>query len=629
MTRSYRPEIDGLRAIAVLAVVLFHAGIGPAAGYIGVDIFFVISGYLITAILVDEWRLRGRIDLASFYARRIRRLLPALFVVVGFTLAISTVFLSPYGEQRRAAQSATASLLFVANLFFQFTSGGYFDPSADRLPLLHLWSLGVEEQFYLIWPALLISVMARWPRRIIAVAVVGMLLSLALAELLMMFAPPAAFYQMPARFWELAAGCLIALAPPLRVRRNALLAGAGLGLALVATFANTTHFPGLGALPAVAGAVMVLCAVHWEGELGFAGHILRWKPLVFIGLISYSLYLWHWPMLVLAHAANVGPLSLSERVLIVLTAIVMAWLTLRFVERPTRKPDGSSPRILVAAGAIASTSIAVVALLLGNVLDQVPPPQDLASRTRVDFPKNRSDCHLRGDQSNETYSPAACTSDSSRPVRVALWGDSHALAWQGFAWMLAEQEHTSAIEYTRDACAPALDYDNGKRSLESRRCIEFNAMVLRKIQGIDTVVLTARWPFESAHDSFNDKFEATIEAIARSVRRVIILGPTPVLPASVPDCIASGQMDACALERSGFDLENKSVRAFLKNLARKNHNVTYIELGEFFCDRSTCPAMKNGYGLYWDTNHVSSTAVRHFSQSYFSQPAKTSTRQIQ
>jgi peptidoglycan/LPS O-acetylase OafA/YrhL len=621
MTRPYRPEIDGLRAIAVLAVVLFHAGIGLAAGYIGVDVFFVISGYLITALLVDEWRLCGRINMASFYARRIRRLLPALFVVVGFTLVASIVLLSPYGEQRRVAQSAAASFLFVANLFFQFTSGGYFDPNADRLPLLHLWSLGVEEQFYLIWPALLIIVMARWPRRIVAVTTVGLLLSLALAELLMAFAPSAAFYQMPARFWELAAGCLIALAPPLRTGRSAQLAAAGIGLVLIATFAYTTHFPGLGCLPAVAGTVMLLCAVHWEGELGIAGHVLRWKPLVFIGLISYSLYLWHWPLLVLAHATSVRPLSLLARLLLVFTAIVMAWLSFRFVERPARRPDGSSPRRLVAAGAIASASIAAVAVLLGNVLDQVPPPQDLASRTRVDFPKNRLDCHLRGDQANEAYSTNACTSDRSRPVRVALWGDSHALAWQGFAWMLAGQDHAAAIEYTRDACAPSLDYDNGKRLLESRRCREFNAMVLGKIQGIDTVVLTARWPFDPGRNSFNDKFEATVRAVARSARRVIILGPTPVLAASVPDCLASGRMDACTLQRSEFDRENESVQAFLKSLAEKNRNVTYIDVADFFCNQTACPAMKDGYGLYWDDNHVSSTAVHNFSQWYFGQPA--------
>jgi len=621
MIRPYRPEIDGLRAIAVLAVVLFHAGIGLAAGYIGVDIFFVISGYLITAILLDEWRLRGRIDLASFYARRIRRLLPALFLVVGFTLVASVVVLSPFGEQRRVAQSAAASFLFVANLFFQFTSGGYFDPNADRLPLLHLWSLGVEEQFYLIWPAMLIIVMARWPRRIIAVVTVGMLLSLGLAELLMAVAPPAAFYQMPARFWELAAGCLIALAPPLRARRSAELATAGLGLVLIATFVYIAHFPGLGSLPAVAGAVMLLCAVHGEGELGFAGHVLRWKPLVFIGLISYSLYLWHWPLLVLAHAVNVGPLGLTVRLLLVFAAIVMAWLSFRFVERPARRPDGSSPRMLVAAGAIASISIAVVAVLLGNTLDRVPPPQDLASRTRVDFPKNRLECHLRGDQANEIYSATACTSDRSRPVRVALWGDSHALAWQGFAWMLAEREHAAAIEYTRDACAPAVDYDNGKRLLESRRCREFNAMVLGKIQGIDTVVLTTRWPSGAGRESFNDKFEVTVEAVARTVRQVIILGPTPVLPAPVPHCLASGQMDACTLSRSEFERESGPVQIFLKNLTQKYHNVTYIDLEDFFCSRTSCLAMKDGYGLYWDDNHVSSTAVRHFSQSYFSQPA--------
>jgi peptidoglycan/LPS O-acetylase OafA/YrhL len=623
MTRPYRPEIDGLRAIAVLAVVLFHAGIGPAAGYVGVDIFFVISGYLITAILLDEWRLHDRIDLASFYARRIRRLLPALFVVVVSTLVASIILLSPFGEQRRVAQSAAASLLFVANLFFQFTSGGYFDTNADRLPLLHIWSLGVEEQFYLIWPALLIIVMTRWPRRLVALMTIGMLLSLALAELLIAFAPSAAFYQMPARFWELAAGCLIAAAPPLRIRRNAQLATAGLVLVLVAAFVHITHFPGLGSLPAVAGAFMLLCAVHWKGELGLAGQVLRWKPLVFIGLISYSFYLWHWPLLVFPHAVSVAPLNLPARLLLVFAAVGVAWLSFCFVERPARRPDGTSSLMLVAAGATASVMVAIVALLVGNALDRVPPPQDLASRTRVDFPENRSDCNLRGDQPNDEYSAAACTSNRSQPVRVALWGDSHALAWQRFAWMLADQEHGAAIEYTRDACAPALDYDNGKRSLEARRCREFNSMVMDRIQGIDTVVLTARWPSVLDQKSFSAKFEETVGLIARSVRHVIILGPTPILRASVPDCITSHNMAACALSRSAFDHESDPIQAFLKSLSKKNHNVTYIDLADFFCSRTSCPAMKDGYGLYWDDNHVSSTAVSHFSQAYFSKPEMT------
>jgi hypothetical protein len=236
----------------------------------------------------------------------------------------------------------------------------------------------------------------------------------------------------------------------------------------------------------------------------------------------------------------------------------------------------------------------------------------------LDFPENRSDCNLRGDQPNDEYSAAACTSNRSQPVRVVLWGDSHALAWQGFAWMLADREHGGAIEYTRDACAPALDYDNGKRSLEARRCREFNNMVMDRIQGVDTVVLTARWPFVLDQESFSVKFEATVGLIARSVRHVIILGPTPILRASVPDCIASQNVAACAIPRSAFDSESNSIQAFLKSLPQKNHNVTYIDLADFFCSRASCPAMKDGYGLYWDDNHVSSTAVSHFSQAYFS-----------
>ena len=217
---EYRSEIDGLRAIAVSSVVLYHAGVG-GAGYVGVDIFFVISGYLITRILTAEHAAAGRIDMLAFYARRVRRILPALVLVVLATVLASCIVLPPYDELRAAASSATAALLFVANLYFEFSTGGYFDPATDRLPLLHLWSLGVEEQFYLLWP-LVLALVLRLSARQAGVCVCLLAgLSLLGAELLLHLGyTDAAFYQMPARFWELAAGGAIALWPRRRSIRK-------------------------------------------------------------------------------------------------------------------------------------------------------------------------------------------------------------------------------------------------------------------------------------------------------------------------------------------------------------------------------------------------------------------------
>jgi len=190
---SYRPEIDGLRAIAVLLVVLYHAGIGPSLGFAGVDVFFVISGYLITSLLLREWSETSRIDLLAFYARRARRILPAAVVVVLATLWACSIFLAP-GDLMRATESAAAAAVFGANFFFQASTGGYFDSRAAEMPLLHLWSLSVEEQFYLLWPALLILVLRYWPRKFVPILGGLGLISLLLAEGLMRTSPEAAFF---------------------------------------------------------------------------------------------------------------------------------------------------------------------------------------------------------------------------------------------------------------------------------------------------------------------------------------------------------------------------------------------------------------------------------------------------
>jgi len=286
----YSQEIDGLRAVAVLAVVFFHAGFGPGAGYVGVDIFFVISGYLITSLLHNEWSTTGRIDLTAFYARRVKRILPAMLVVIVATVTASTLLLSPNGEVTEVARSAAASLTFAANFFFQANTGGYFASASDRMPLLHLWSLAVEEQFYLVWPIALLILM-RWGRaRTRSVLACVALASISLAELLIFLGSNAAFYQMPARLWELSAGGLIALSPTSKLTGGGRSVALGMAILALAIAIPIEHFPGLGALPAVVGTTAVLLGVHAAAGTGFAGSLLCTRPMTFIGRISYSLY---------------------------------------------------------------------------------------------------------------------------------------------------------------------------------------------------------------------------------------------------------------------------------------------------------------------------------------------------
>jgi peptidoglycan/LPS O-acetylase OafA/YrhL len=616
---AYCPEIDGLRAIAVLAVVLYHAGLGPGAGLVGVDVFFVISGYLITSLLYRESATTGRIDLMAFYARRVRRVFPALIVVVLSTVVVSMVLLSPFGEKLELARSAAASLIFVGNLFFQANTGGYFDSSANLLPMLHLWSLSVEEQFYAVWPVLFIAILRFRPRSRIAVIASLAVASLVLAEVLILFNPNAAFYQMPARFWELALGGVIALllAGQQRDGRSEIIAGAI--LVLVATAIPIAHFPGIGALPAVAGAALVLHAVHVSSTLGPMGTWLRSRPMVFCGLISYSLYLWHWPLLALYRASHVGPPTLPARASLVASAIVLAWFSYRFVERPWRRPD---PRTtdsgLVASGLIMSASLAFLVMKVGVLFHQQPLPDDLVSRTSRDMPENRVACNYRGDEGLEVFPKPGCNSMPDKPVRVVIWGDSHALAWQPMAWAIAQRNGVAATSYTRDACPPVLDYDNGKRLQEANRCRDFNVRVFNKVKvgNIDTLILTALWPDDLTGNNFKGKFESTMQRLVPQVRRIVLLGPTPYLHDSAPRCIESGNLDACAVSRSGFEVRYGASRQFLAALAAKYDNAEYVDLTDFFCDQETCPVLKDGYALYWDSNHVSSTAARHFSARY-------------
>jgi peptidoglycan/LPS O-acetylase OafA/YrhL len=620
---GYRREIDGLRAIAVLAVVLFHAGFGPAAGFVGVDMFFVISGYLMTVLLDTEWRERGGVDVLAFFARRVRRLFPMLMTIVLATAAASYVVLPPYGELTASLQSAASALVFGANIFFQTHSGGYFDPRSDQMPLLHLWSLGVEEQFYLLWPLLFLA-MRRFGVRTLRVTVAILAIaSLAVCEVLIATGSQAAFFSLPARWWELALGAGVAWLPRNRSWHPARLAAGGIGLTLIATLLPASHFPGVGALPAVIGAAAILATVHSGAPIGVAGRVLG-SPLPFmVGRISYSLYLWHWPLLAFASATHAGPLPALTRATLVLAALVLSAASYRWIETPFRHPSATTTaRRLVGTSAFASVAFAFLLLMLGDSLTTTPPPDDLASRTARDHPANQAECHYRGDQAIDPLPRQGCTSDRSLPVKVVIWGDSHALAMQPFAWVIANQGGVAAEGFTRDACAPAVDFDNGKRTLEASRCKDFNARVLSTLRGMDTVVLTASWPDPSDAD-FGSHFTETIRRLAPTVKHIILLGQTPILPEAAPTCIRENKLDACVVQRDAFDRQFTSSRALLNGLAAKFSNVTYVDPAAFFCDEKRCGAVKDGYGLYWDNNHVSTTAAQHFASAYMAANDKT------
>jgi len=648
---GYRPEIDGLRAIAVTVVVLYHAssGILPA-GFLGVDVFFVISGYLITSILAQEWRTSGRIRLGAFYGRRARRLLPALLLVLSASLAAGLWILPGLDRFQSFAESLASSILFVANLYFERNVGGYFDPASDTQPLLHLWSLGVEEQFYLVFPLLLLVLLRLDKARRLAYLSLLALGSLLLAEYWLGVDPGAAFYQMPARFWELAAGGLVALgaANSLAPGRASVQAWLGLALILVSAsgLGHGDRFPGVAAAPAVAGTCLLLHAIHGSRDIGVPGRLLSASPMVYLGLVSYPLYLWHWPILAFDQAARLEPASVSWRLVLCALSVVLAVVTYRFVETPVRDGSHLRPRRFAWGGALLSVGLlgATTALMVADVGRS---EAEVVRRMRLDKPADIPECHF--DQSSEVTSlkPDICSSTPGLPARIAIWGDSHALAWKPFAWQLASEAGLSAQAHTMDTCPPVLGF-SARRTAAPRfgdNCSRLNALVGERVASgqYDLVVLAARWPahlgapLQSRNEmrqgnglqdpkgdldpaQFVANLRETLIFLSANVAQVYVIAPTPVLYFNAPDCVAARRVEACSRPREEFELLAEPVRQRLLGAADGLPNVSLLDPTVYFCSDAECPAVRDGKGLFWDDDHVSATAAAQFAREFAATP---------
>ncbi len=370
---AFRPDVEGLRGIAVLLVVLFHAGLPVPGGFIGVDVFFVISGFLITGLLLREHERAGVVSFARFYARRVRRLLPAAAVVLVATLAAAYMIVNPLDRPDVMADGASAALS-VANVRFALAAGDYFATISQLSPFLHFWSLAVEEQFYLVWPAILFILAGGGRRRVPLVLVAVLVASFAANLWLTESATNWAFYSLPGRAWQLAAGGLLAIAagaldrlPRVILAVAGWLSLAGLGAAAL-LLSSSVPYPGLFAVAPTACAVILLAT---GGLAAGPGLLLSTPPIRFIGRISYSLYLWHWPILILPAIALGAPLELEPRILLALAAVGVAALSWRFVEEPFRRGRLAiaRPRRVLPAGAAAIVAVVVIAgaLNIGSI----------------------------------------------------------------------------------------------------------------------------------------------------------------------------------------------------------------------------------------------------------------------
>ena len=638
----YRADIDGLRAIAVSAVVAYHALPHWApGGFVGVDVFFVISGFLITRILAGQAD-GGRIGFLRFYGRRARRILPAYFAMVAITAVAAAVALTPKALQAFGAVLA-ASGLFLTNAWFANTVV-YFQPASRDAPLLHLWSLALEEQFYLVWPLLigLLSLKRLRPLRpILMLTLAG--LSLVVAERLIgRGASRDAFYYLPGRTWEFLAGGLLSVGaiprPPTRWIAE-LTAAAGLVLILVGIvwFSDATPFPGLAALLPCLGAALVI----WSGE-GIRTAVaaaLRTPPVVGLGRVSYSFYLWHWPPLVLARLVLQRPLSMLETVGLVALALVLAILSWRFVEQPWRVRRGR----IVHAGLAVAAALALVGagafLFTSHGLPGRMPAGVVLEDTDISPMRDR--CFLGW--TPDTTPPAACVQgDPTAAGEVLVWGDSHADAVTPGVLAWAQPQGLKVRQATRAGCPPLI----GARPLVDGRlrdpgCSVFDRKTLDLIAdpAVRLVVISARWPLymdaqpltggydppmtladpaSGAPIALGPALVRTLDAIAAtgSTAQVVVIGPVPELPLSPPDCLvqrARFHLDPAACHEVPATIALARAAPATDAIARAvagRPNVRAVYPSRSLCTATACQATADGRALYFDADHLSASGAR-------------------
>ena len=623
----YRAEIDGLRALAVIPVVLFHAGIPHASGgFVGVDVFFVISGYLMAIIILGGMR-DGTFSVLGFYERRARRILPALMLVMACCLPFAWMWMTP-PQLAEFAESVVAASLFVSNLLF-WKQSGYFGTDAETLPLLHTWSLAIEEQYYLFAPFVTL-VFWRFGKRNFAWLLATMALaSLALCEWSTRNEPDFAFFFTLTRIWELLAGALCGLALLDRpLRPSQWLSAAGLGLILLAIFGleREMPYPSLYTLLPVGGTALIIL---YAGAGTWAGRILSHPLPVGIGLISYSTYLWHQPLLAFARLRSIETPSQWTMLALSLAALALGYLTWRFVERPFRGPR---PQLLRARKVVLATSAATLAamalLATPGILTEGFPNRAIPSGGSF------ASLDLSGMLANNSGLDPSCRigvvpSDKCRTgdnPELILWGDSFAMHLAPA--LTASKPGLRMIQLTLSSCSPVIGMSGTSRTsppVKAQACIDFNDRVLDWIERNpepDIVVISSAFTVLGGAVFLRDgrivpsgdtallkpAFQETVDRLTALGKKVVLVSNAPAPGFNVGDCLAKSATFGLAEDRCDFDMADLSGwmttrRAFYEEMSR---TMPVIMLDELVCDRGRCDTRVGDIFVYRDAVHLSS-----------------------
>ena len=624
-----------MRGISVLAVVVFHLAVGLPGGFIGVDVFFVISGFLMTGLISEEFIGGGSFSFGQFYSRRIRRIFPALLVMILTTTGLGYFLLFP-GDYKEFAQSGLYAALSLGNVFFYFSTG-YFDIPSETKGLLHTWSLGVEEQFYLIWPPVMIGLLslAKGRRESMAWLLLGIVAAGFLVSVYgVLTNPKAAFYLLHARLWELAAGGVLVFVPQLGSRRlNELLPAGGLGLILWSVFFLSPEwlFPGWNALPAIIGAALIINPASGSSSVA---RLLSFQPLRFMGTISYSLYLWHWPLIVFWRQYRSGAaLTMMDAMLLAGASVLVAFASWKWVEQPFRKPFSVKATL-----PLGLTAAAAVAALTFGVAEENGFPERINPR-------------LEALSSLKTMWDWSCP-QTSRPANIdcsvgadwgtaagigVIWGDSHAEHLLPL-FDVAGRKTARSIALFGDC--PPIFYDKGlKRYIPASP--EYDAScsdrahyidVLTAAPEIEFVILAARW---SAYLSVTYRNEDDVRSVPRGLellkegleefiaeiaplgRRIILLGEMPQMGFDPIPCVilqnthlwrdqselSRCQMMTASIPSSSFAERQAATNDILRSIAAAHPNVFAFFPTDKMCNPD-CITSIDGEFLFRDSSHL-------------------------
>jgi peptidoglycan/LPS O-acetylase OafA/YrhL len=608
---QYRPDVDGLRALAVLSVVFFHLGFPLHGGYVGVDIFFTISGFLIGSIILRQ-TADGSFTFAGFYERRIRRIFPALFAMLIVSSILAYKFLLPV-ELVTYSKSLAAACFSASNVFFWLQTG-YFDAPASSTALLHTWSLAVEEQFYIFLPIVLVLLNRFAPRRVGAV-ICGMAIGSFLVSVYGAYRLPSATFYLPhTRAWELLLGTMLALKGFPKVDGRLMREAAGItGLILIGfallTYHAWTVFPGLAAVPPCLGTALIIAA--GEGGTHTIGRLLSLKPVVFIGLISYSLYLWHWPLMVFYKFGFTMINGLnhhqSQAFLLVLS-MVAAVLSWRFVEIPFRSGSlriGRRPLFALAAGVTIAVMIGCSAAVEEDGLPSrfAEGARQVAAYIDADPVDNRDQyrngtCFISAETSSlKDYAAGTCLSEHGQK-RILILGDSHAAAmWWGLDQVLTDVD---VMQATASGCKPVLN----QRPRQHAACTQIMSYALREFlptHKVDAVLIEAHWDSDDL-----ESLGETIDWLKDHAAPIILFGPIVQYDASLPRLLAMS-INEHDPSLPGRHLENfvKPLDFQMEELARNKWHVPYVSMRELFCSGDSCTQYAtHGVPLLSDYGHL-------------------------